>query len=280
MVFESQRNQPLEFKVRMSQSKKRYKPVGRCIYCGRKATRLGDEHVIPYALAGNAIVLPKASCRNCEAITGRFEQNCLRKMLGPLRTRINLPTRRPKEREKILPLIMGKFNSSLNKDEFFRFDIPVLDYPIFYAAPCFGEPGILRRVQPEDLPNSFRAIGIGNHRLFIEYLLEYGYDIGFVGTVTPRSFLQMLAKIGHAYTVAEVGIGNFDPLCLDIIFEKNKKPRYLIGSDDEIPAPTDSAFDISLNFTNIDGIRYIVVYFRMFSSYKTPVYKIVSGKLP
>src|SRR3546814_3930149 len=76
-----------------------YPPVGQCIYCGSTKEPLGKEHIIPYGLGGN-LVLPKASCKGCEAITGGFEQVCLRTMFGPARLRLNMPTRRRKERPK------------------------------------------------------------------------------------------------------------------------------------------------------------------------------------
>ena len=49
---------------------RRYAPVGRCIYCGAFSNALTKEHIIPFGLAGNALVLPKASCQTCAAITG------------------------------------------------------------------------------------------------------------------------------------------------------------------------------------------------------------------
>src|SRR5687767_2343716 len=63
--------------------------------------RFEKEHIIPFGLDGN-LVLPNASCDQCSAITAKFEQTCLRTMLGPARIRLGLRTRRPKSRPKEL----------------------------------------------------------------------------------------------------------------------------------------------------------------------------------
>jgi len=73
------------------------------------SNKLNDEHIIPFGLAGNAYVLKKASCTSCGSITGKVEQACLRRMLGPFRIRVGSPTRNPKERpEKIITSLHKK----------------------------------------------------------------------------------------------------------------------------------------------------------------------------
>src|ERR1700685_364397 len=85
-----------------NQEPRRYKPVGSCIYCGSHE-RLSDEHIIPYGMGGRWI-LPESSCTGCAAITGAFEGDVLRTIVGPLRMLYNMPTRRKKERPRNLPL--------------------------------------------------------------------------------------------------------------------------------------------------------------------------------
>jgi hypothetical protein len=84
-----------------------YAPVDRCIYCGSKGSpseRLSKEHIVPYGLAGNWMILPQASCELCRRITGEVERFCQREMLGAARIRMKLPTRHPKARDSTLPL--------------------------------------------------------------------------------------------------------------------------------------------------------------------------------
>src|SRR3712207_8495388 len=64
-----------------------YPPVGRCIYCDAEryapdsARGLAEEHIIPYGLNGD-LVLPEASCRRCERITGRNDSLMLKGEIG------------------------------------------------------------------------------------------------------------------------------------------------------------------------------------------------------
>src|SRR5712672_2024078 len=58
-----------------------FDPVGRCIYCGATGVDLRDEHIVPLSLNGT-MILPRASCRECEKITTRFERSVARNMYG------------------------------------------------------------------------------------------------------------------------------------------------------------------------------------------------------
>src|SRR5207248_3121126 len=62
------------------------------------SNKLSLEHIIPFGIAGNSLMLPKASCQSCAKITSQVEQACLRHLWWPLRTRMGAPTGQPKER--------------------------------------------------------------------------------------------------------------------------------------------------------------------------------------
>src|SRR5258708_6724877 len=113
---------------------KRYSPAGSCIYCGSKEN-LSDEHIVPYALGGRWI-LPKASCSGCSSITAKFEQTCLRTILGPLRMYFDFPTRRQKERPKTLRL---KVKYDLGED-WSEIDYCQEDYPFLITFPHYNLP--------------------------------------------------------------------------------------------------------------------------------------------
>src|SRR6266478_5809071 len=76
--------------------------AGLCIYCGR-TEELTDEHVVPFALGGN-LILPDASCSECNKITSAFEQRVLRGFMQHARVAGHFPTRRPKERPTTIPI--------------------------------------------------------------------------------------------------------------------------------------------------------------------------------
>jgi hypothetical protein len=69
--------------------------IGECIYCGNKSG-LTDEHTIPFALFGMAI-LKKASCRDCAAKTQKVEQRLLRDTFGQVREYLQFPTRKARK---------------------------------------------------------------------------------------------------------------------------------------------------------------------------------------
>src|SRR3546814_9351920 len=72
---------------------------GQCIYCGNSKSNLRHEHVIPYALAANTMILEKSCCETCQNVIQRYEQEVLKKQLGVFRTQVDAPSRsRKKER--------------------------------------------------------------------------------------------------------------------------------------------------------------------------------------
>lgn len=81
--------------------------VGRCIYCGKNDEALTDEHIIPFGLNG-FLLLKKASCKTCAAITSKFEQDVLRISLFEPRIGLGLPTRNKNKRPKFLELDVQK----------------------------------------------------------------------------------------------------------------------------------------------------------------------------
>lgn len=70
-----------------------FQSANKCIYCGKTNVFLGDEHIIPFSLDG-AWIIPKASCKDCERITSKFEMSVARDMYLQLRTKEGFQTRR------------------------------------------------------------------------------------------------------------------------------------------------------------------------------------------
>jgi len=87
--------------------------VGQCIYCGKKDVKLTDEHIIPLGLNG-FLLLKKANCNACAAITSNFEREVLRKSLMKPRIGLDLPTRNRATRPKSIELIVQKKRSRQN----------------------------------------------------------------------------------------------------------------------------------------------------------------------
>ena len=174
-------------------------PIGFCIYCGTTAN-LTDEHVIPYGLAGDRLILEMASCQSCARITSRLERAVLRGFMLKARTVASLPTRRPKQRPKSFPL------QASDGKELKTFTLPVANYPALLQLPRLVPPGFL----------AGRPYAGGVTVSGCE-ILRFGKDPGRVAKelgirtiqVTDRidvtAFARMLAKIGYAFAVFERG---------------------------------------------------------------------------
>jgi hypothetical protein len=200
-------------------------PIGQCIYCGSTAD-LTDEHVVPYGLAGDRLILEKASCQSCARITSRLERDVLRGFMLRARTVVGLPTRRRKQRPKTFTLEAGDGHKMQT------FALPVADYPAFLQLPRLVSPGFLTG-RPYADGVSFDGCDI----------LHFGKDpsqvakeldvrtIQVTDCVDVPAFARMLAKIGYAFAVFERGpfpLGEVPVLPL-ILGEVNKGSAW-VGS--------------------------------------------------
>lgn len=267
-------------KIEFANEPFRYNPVDCCIYCGTRDQPLSDEHIVPYGLAKNSLVLPKASCSQCAAITGKFEQACLRGMMGPLRTRLHAPTRKRKDRRASFPLYRIKFETLAPGEtatSFEPIDMQSSDYPLMYLGLLLDKPGLLMGL-PAGTPqmwNTFHTYKIDEVRPF----LKNRGDGVRLGKIDPGAFARMLAKIGYSYAVAGRGVHSFKPLILELIFGKTNGFCSWVGGDPEPPDAKESEVH-SIRCRNwIVGTKvYVVVTIRLFGFLGTPIYHVVVGE--
>jgi hypothetical protein len=207
-----------------------YKPVGVCIYCGSKHD-LRVEHIVPYSLGGTA-KLPAASCGACEEITARFEGRLARTMYGDLRIRLDLPTRRKKTR----PLQVRAEDAATGAEVWLNPEESLTILPAVHFLP----PGILRD-PPEEAATwvgaTFEAKQIAPASL------DRWPKIGSNNYIFTQRFdadalALTLAKIAHAYCVADFGIENFEAFLPPIIRgEHSNIYTYVGGSPDRLCHP-------------------------------------------
>ncbi len=253
-----------------------YKPAWFCIYCSNGLTKeatkhkLGAEHIIPFGLGGVQI-LPRASCKRCGAVTGAVEQSCLRMMFGPTRIRLGLPTRNPQERPTELTLILSQEATPIG-----QLKIPASEFPLVIPGLRLPPPGILTGDKPHD-----RLVGdfvlIQNEAETRKYLSED--KKGFrVASFNNHVFMQMLAKIGHSYAVAEWGFHSFRPLLRDLILGRSQTASYWVGgSGRELPPDLSGLHRLELRREVSLATTYVVSYIRLFCNFGAPEYRVVVG---
>lgn len=259
---------------------RRYSPANRCIYCGATSGRLGDEHVIPFAIAGNSAILPQASCQPCADINNKIEGPMHRRQLKELRSVINSPTRRPRDRPKRLSIGLSRF-STFEPGEQARYlgeaEVDVTNFPVFYASLHLDKPGIILGL-PLGTPLPWN---VQHHGSFTQDTNPFmnGANAARIGSINPYLTAQYLARLAFAYAVAEEGAGSFMPLCLDLITARTNYFRHWVGGELAIPAADPAVLHaISHSWVKQKDIAYLVVSMRLFCFLGTPINYVVVGR--
>lgn len=197
-----------------------YPRVDQCIYCGSRE-RLTDEHIFPYGLGGRWVI-PNGSCSECARVTSAFEGVVQRTMLGPLRLMFGMPSRRKRERPKKLPL---KVRVTPGADWTFM-DVDQEVYPFLVLLPNLTLPdeitGFKRDGPRHAAAKTYWIRGASLRNNFDEHCHGLAAELGVVeimptATSDAESFFRMLAKIAHAYAVAELGSEAFKPFLIPMI---------------------------------------------------------------
>lgn len=258
-----------------------FDPVGACIYCGA-TENLTDEHIIPFGLGGT-LILPDASCKACATITGRFEGICQRTILGNLRVKAGLPTRRKKQRPKALPFsVTMEPTAAPERANIRTVNLPVSEYPAIMSLFTLSTPRILFGL-PDFEKETFDTKIWTNAKAVPEALAiarKHGGK-GFMSTgFNTKAFCQMLAKIGYSGAVATCGLGAFKPLVLDVISGVRNEVGHLVGGTlDDPPPPGTDLHSWGVEVSNVFGRFLMTAHIRLFATYGAPVYRVVVGEL-
>jgi hypothetical protein len=260
---------------------KRYQSVGHCIYCGTYSRQLEKEHIIPFGLASDSLVLPKASCRTCADLINKFETACLQHMWWPFRKRIGAPTRRKNQPEMLeIRRIRG---AKVGDDGVLQYQtagitkLPPTEFPLIFYTFVFTTPGILIGRDPSaSVP--YDAWGKVNEEDFRKQ--APGHGEGFrAGPEIPGALARMIAKIAHAYAVAELGEKSFNPLLRGLIRGERQNPFHLVGGELAVPEATEHFHEIGLEATCVGNVDYLIANIRLFAFIGAPQYRVVVGEL-
>jgi hypothetical protein len=263
-------------------SDKRYDAVGGCIYCGSTSS-LSDEHIVPLGLGGRW-VLPKASCRDCAKKTSSAELAFLRTMFGPLRMYYDMPTRRPRERPEKLPL---KVKLTPEADWSY-IDVDQKIYPFLVLFPVFGMPdelsGYTTSGERGAAARTFWIRGASFRDGLIPHLEALAAELKVAAiepTATARvpEFVRTVAKIAHAFAVAEIGLDSFRPFLTPMICqaETSNSVQYVGGLMHTEPR-TSALHEISFGTHTCIRPDIVGVRIRLFATLETPTYFVAVGQ--
>ncbi len=255
-----------------------YAPVGRCIYCGTVDVPLTKEHIIPEGIGG-MLILPAASCQACAIEIGAFEGRCTGRLLRPARRILRLPQKHRGSKRKAKPETFSVRADGQSVD------VEAQEFPGMLVLFSFDPPGVLvnaplteafaGRVTLQQLPDFAGRLS----RLRAKHAFKSEMALPMKGDATDHG--RMLAKIAHAYAVAELGLSAFKPLLLGIIL--NKPPLnigHCVGGLFGDAPRGDDLHEIVVDQTAFWGPRWVAVEIQLFADRAMPKYLVIAGERP
>lgn len=259
-----------------------YNTYGKCIYCGAEGVPLTDEHIIPEALGGE-LIIKEASCDVCQRQTHAFEGHAC-DTYRPIRRQLNFPSK-TKGKKAVLRSKTEKFILAVDDR---RIKVSAEEFPALLLSLVFPLPSVIFGAAPQELPLTGGIHSVEVMPRFGERLNEIkrkyrANSVSIVGVDKSArqdegDFGRMLAKIAHAYAVAELGLAGFNPLVTHII--RGERPFFLTHYIGSQPVTTDKGGDLhELDFdkTGLGAGMLVIVRVRLFATYNTPAHLVVVG---
>lgn len=250
--------------------------MGRCIYCGvdRYAPddprpQLANEHIIPEAINGS-LILPEASCRNCERAINRAEWHLLKTTLMPVRSYLEMQSKSPlRNRPKKLPIYDGSETPPR------RVMVNVEDYPACLYLPALPPARGLAKIpwRPEVMFPPFCHYLQDTVKLVREKYKVHSVSPPRLGA---HHLFRMLAKIAHSFAVIHFGLGKLDYVLRPLILDNEQDPLWFIGCDPLEP-PIDQLHQLDLQYHELGGGLIITTRIRLFARYGAPIYRVIVG---
>lgn len=183
-----------------------YPPLNRCLYCPA-TENLSKEHIIPLGFGGELIV-SKASCDMHRMATSKVEDFILRRYLCALRSHLCLPSRNPQHRPDGYDLTLRRAGRSWTQK------VMLADHPGLVRFMMFVDPP--GKVAGRSRVQKTWSVRFVNAEIFPDIavrLARLGAD-SFEDKVTINgmALARLIAKIGHAFAVAELGFDAFEEL--------------------------------------------------------------------
>lgn len=194
----------------------------------------------------------------------------------------DMPTRRPKNRPKHLPLKVKYDNST-------DWEIAYVDRsicPFLILMPLYDLPDLLTgEVTTENRSAATRRLWIRGGGFWkdrdahLQWLCEAlrARQVMPTGTISTESFCLTIAKIAHSFAVAELGWGSFTPFVCDMIMKRDVDNRAeFIGGGEGSHEPSTGLHE--LGFVDCSDPSLIAVKVHLFGVLGTPTYYVVVGQ--
>ncbi len=251
-----------------------FETKGRCIYCGIVSDDLTDEHIVPRSLGGQHVIR-KASCKQCAAITSKFERKVARDLWGDARLSFNSPSYRKKSRPKHIKVPDTKSPHGTK-------EIAVEEYPAAFVFYKMGKSGFFQGLsEKEDVSSKWKLIAVDDSARRENYFKKYGEYPTVQFRHVPQEFGQMIAKIGYGQILSTFHPTEFSHICLPYILGKKSNVSFVVGGGEEDVKPIpevgyslDTKCIISKDFDRM----LLIAKVRLYADTHSPEYSVVVGE--
>ena len=261
---------------------KNWGPANQCIYCGSEKyeegtdKRLTDEHIISEALEAR-YVSEFGCCKGCQTAINSYEGQILNELFGAANRRMGFlgkKIRFRKSKYRVKAIVNGQ-DRTLN--------VPLPEHPTMLFLMRLALPGILcgRPNDNNGLPSGWTLV-MNQHKVMV----EKGMPQFTSPQLDSQHFCRFLAKIGHGFSVAMLGLDGFIPyLCKPITRQYAGGAdiwldRYhYVGGDPTEFAPSDALHEMNIQMFTLDGKQLVVVGIRLYAILGAPLYYVVAGEL-
>lgn len=221
------------------------------------------------------MTLPEASCSDCADTTSAFELKVLKNLWGFSRVQMGIPSRRPKKQPT--------HGAIVDENDVPVGQIPIEELPALMMQFLYPYPSSLLGIAPmADIGGRISMAPLRRDATakVSKLVTEKKRAKLNAGGIASDSFARMLAKIGHAYAVAELGLEKFTPtLPSSILTKEAPHIHHYVGSGDIDMPRVDRLHEIELEIHRVGSIRYAVVRIRFFARHTDRYHFVVAGVL-
>lgn len=253
--------------------------IGKCIYGSDHKGPYTKEHVVPSGMKGRW-TLREASCADCQEITKKIEDTCLRRMFGAARYSRGITSGRHKNEHPTELPALTQINGVFRPQQ-----IPLAEHPTVLFMEAFNPPGLVSGRSARESARNYIAGIWAENKAFAEaktaeelqkFYPEGAESILIEGEFNPFFMARLLAKIAHGMAVFTFGLDGFKPFLLDIISDKDlSQTFYYVGGEPDISEKDAHELDVRCGIDRISG--YVVVRIRLFANLGAPAYLVVVG---